>query len=399
MIIELNPTDVAHGGYCVARHDNIVVFVTGALPGEVVRAEVTRRRSKLWYARVVEVLQASPDRIEHVWPLAEATGIGGADLGHVSLEAGRRWKARVIENQMLRMAHMDVDVEVEQAPGDDERAGLAWRTRVTVQVDRSGTLGMYAAKSHDIVAVDSMPLAHEEIQEAIARDLNQGLRGPGTRLYVRSSGSGLTTYDRLTQDRDRRTGSSSHAGTVKEIVRTAYGDFSYEVAADGFWQVHREAPRVLVEAVLDAVGECEGPVFDLYAGAGLFSVPLAQGVSESVTAVEGSPSAVTHLRFNTAGLNVECYEGDVAEVLSELTPVGHGTIVCDPPRSGAGGPAVKHMARMDVDTIVYVACDPAALARDVADFAARGYTLASIRAFDLFPMTHHTETLAVLVKD
>jgi len=392
MIIELNPTDVAHGGYCVARHEGIAVFVTGALPGERVRAEVTAQRSKLWYARVREVLQPSPDRIENIWPEAENAGIGGADLGHVSLEAGRRWKARVIEAQMLRLAHLPVQVEVEQAPGDDGRAGLAWRTRVTLQVDESGTLGMYAAKSHEIIPVTSMPLAHEEIQEAISRDLATPRRpGGGTRSYVRASHSGLTVLD-------HRPGRTDPVGTVREQVATRYGTFSYEVAADGFWQVHRSAPQVLVEAVMDAVSDSRGPVFDLYAGAGLFSVPVAQRGSGPVTAIEGSASAVRNLWANTEGLGVDCRVGDVTKVLSGITPAGHGVIVCDPPRSGAGARAVAQMERIGADRIVYVACDPASLARDVADFRARGYHLASLRAFDLFPMTHHVESVAVLTR-
>jgi len=391
MMIELSPTDVAHGGYCVARHDGIVVFVTGALPGERVRAEVTAKRSKLWYARVAEVLQPSPDRIANIWPEARR-GVGGADLGHVSLEAGRRWKARVIEAQMLRLAHLPVQVEGEQAPGDEERAGLAWRTRVTLQVDDSGVLGMYAAKSHDIVPVTTMPLAHEEIQEAIARDLARPpRRGGGTRSYVRASHSGLTVYD-------RRPGRTDPVGTVEEQVDTRYGRFSYEVAADGFWQVHRQAPQVLVEAVLDAVGDQEGPVLDLYAGAGLFSVPLAQRATGPVTSVEGSAAAVRDLRANTAGLGVDCRTGDVAKTLSGITPHGHGVIVCDPPRSGAGARAVAQMERIGADKVVYVACDPASLARDVADFRARGYNLNSLRAFDLFPLTHHVESVAVLTR-
>ena len=385
-MIELTTTDVAHGGYCVGRCDGVVIFVTGALPGEVVRVEVTGKRSKLWYARVVEVVEASPDRIAHIWPLAEGAGVGGADLGHVSLDGGRRWKAQVVAQQLLRVAHQAVDVQVEEAPF--EGMPSAWRTRVVLQVDQAGRLGMYAAKSHQIVPVDGMPLAHEEIQQAIAEDLAAGMvrAAGGSISYVRASGSGLVRVGR---------GWAQGADMVEEIVRNSYGCWNYQVAAGGFWQVHRRAPDVLVEAVLDAVGDLTGPVYDLYAGAGLFTVPLAERAP--VTAIEGAPQGVAALRHNTAGMEVEPRLGDVARTLTDYQTTG-GVVVCDPPRSGAGAATVAQIVRLRPDKVVYVACDPTALARDIAIFAQAGYQLARLRSFDLFPYTHHVECLAVLVR-
>lgn len=391
MIIDVTTTDVAHGGYCVARHEGVVVFVTGALPGERVEVEITGKRARMWYGRVVSVTTPSPDRIPHVWPLAESAGIGGADLGYVSLEAGRRWKARVVDAQMARIAHETTHALVEPVGSDEARGGLAWRTRVTFQVDPSGRLGMYGAKSHVIHPVDGMPLAHEEIQAALGEDIERGVReaAGGTRAYVRPSGSPLVAVDRVGTTSPPRT-------SVVETVRTQRGEWTYEVAADGFWQVHRDAPRVLVEAVLEAVGDADGPMWDLYCGAGLFTQPLAD-LGHPVTAVESSPAAARDCRTNTAGRSVECLTGDVAAVLSGFEPVGAGAVVCDPPRSGAGAEAVAQISRLGPTRVVYVACDPAALARDVALFAGYGYDLASLRAFDLFPVTHHVECVATLV--
>jgi len=406
VIIDVTTTDVAHGGYCVARHEGRVIFVTGALPGEQVDVEITEKRSKMWYGRVVGVTTPSPDRIPHVWGLAERTGIGAADLGHVSLEAGRRWKARVIDTQMARIAHISTHVEVEPAPGDEARGGLAWRTRVSFQVDSCGRLGMYAARSHTIIEVDGMPLAHEQIQAALSSDIDQPLPklAGGTRSYVWPSASPLVTVDRVPRTRHSRStsvvrcpgkaGSAPH--TVTEVVRTSQGEWTYEVAADGFWQVHREAPSVLVQAVLDAVGHPDAPIMDLYCGSGLFTQPLSD--LGPVTAVETSPTAIASCRTNTSGRDVDCREGDVPAVLAELPLTRIGVVVCDPPRLGVGAPTVSHISRLAPDKVVYVACDPAALARDVAEFARHGYELDSLRAFDLFPMTHHVECLATLVK-
>jgi len=398
MIIDVATTDVAHGGYCVARYDGRVVFVTGALPGERVEVEITEKRSKMWYGRVVDVLDPSPDRVPHVWGLAERTGVGGADLGHVSLEAGRRWKARVIDTQMSRIAHISTNVVVEPAPGDEARHGLAWRTRVTLQVDSLGRLGMYGAKSHAIYPVDGMPLAHEDLQAVLAADITRprpDLAG-GTRTYVRPSASPLVTVDRMPKVVAGAVRTHPDPVSVAERVRTPHGEWTYEVAADGFWQVHREAPSVLVGAVLDAVGTPDAPIYDLYCGSGLFTLPLTD--LGPVTAVESSPVAIRTCRKNTEGRNVQCLEGDVPAVLTDLLAVGAGVVVCDPPRSGAGPKTVSQITRLSPDKVVYVACDPASLARDVALFLDQGYDLASLRAFDLFPLTHHVESLATLVR-
>ena len=411
MIIELTTTDVAHGGYCVARYDGRVVFVTGALPDERVKVEITEQRSKMWYGRVVDVLTASPDRVPHVWDLAERTGIGGADLGHVSLEAGRRWKARVIDTQMSRIAHIATHVVVEPAPGDEARHGLAWRTRVTFQVDSSGRLGMYGAKSHTIYPVDGMPLAHEDIQAVLTHDIDHefpNLAG-GTRTYVRPSASPLVVVDHMPRTRrsgpttvvrsigvDREDRTHTVPATVTEQVRTPQGDWTYDVAANGFWQVHREAPSILVQAVLEAVGHPDAPICDLYCGSGLFTLPLTN--LGPVTAIESSSTAIHSCRENTKGRNVQCFEGDVPAILADLPARKAGVVVCDPPRSGAGPQTVAQISRLSPDRVVYVACDPAALARDLSDFARHGYQLDFLRAFDLFPLTHHVESLAALTK-
>ncbi|MDR0284449.1 MAG: TRAM domain-containing protein [Propionibacteriaceae bacterium] len=381
-VFRLTTTDVAHGGFCVARTDNRVVFVSGALPDEVVDVEITARRAKSWYGRVVAVVEPSPDRVPHVWPLAAAQGIGGVDLGHVSLAAGRAWKARVVETQLRRLALRTVTVQVEAAPGDEARAGLASRTRVTLRADAAGRLGMYAAKSHEVVPVDGMPLAVGELQAVITGDLGRRFPPGQPRHFVQPSGSPLVVV-----------GEGAVPG-VTEVVTTQAGTWRYQVRADGFWQVHRAAPAVLVAAVLDAVGDAS-PAYDLYAGAGLFTQPLAD--RGPLTAIEGSPTAVADLRRNVPR-GVTVVAGDVATVLAGAPRVGRGVIVCDPPRAGAGRRAVEQMTRLQPDRVVYVACDPAALARDVALFDTGGYELTGLRGFDLFPLTHHVECVAVLDK-
>src|SRR5690606_33662822 len=140
-VVELEIGPVAHGGHCVARLTEAgggggrVVFVRHALPGERVRARLTEAASeaRYWRAEAIEVLEASPDRVPSAWPQAGPGGVGGGELAHVELAAQRRWKGAVLAEQLARLAGVEREVTVEAAPGDDERGGLAWRTRIELR--------------------------------------------------------------------------------------------------------------------------------------------------------------------------------------------------------------------------------------------------------------------------
>ncbi|MCL1907431.1 MAG: methyltransferase [Propionibacteriaceae bacterium] len=379
----VHTTDIAHGGWCVARHEGIVVFVSGALPQETVEIEITNKKSRMWYGHTVKVIEASPDRVTHVWPLAEETLVGGANLGHVSFEAGLRWKARVLETHLARLAHLYVDVNVEATGHDLVNQGLRWRTRLVVNLNDQGHVAMFGARSHQLIDIDSMPLAHERIQEQLATDSTG--RHQGKKLhYVWASHSGLAVVG------------DSSTDVVHESIATAYGAWDFMVDARGFFQVHREAPRVLIEAVIDAVGETAGSVLDLYSGVGLFAIPLAEVIGRPVTAVEKSTAAVKHLTTNARDYQVEALAMDALVALEQTPPGAYSVIVCDPPRSGLGRRGVQLVAQAHPERVVYVACDPVALARDVGIFAELGYQMESLRGFDLFPLTHHVECVAVL---
>ena len=407
-VVELEVGPVAHGGHCVARLDGRVVFVRHSLPGERVRAAITEGGSRFWRADAVEVLQASPDRVEPAWPEAGPDGVGGGELAHVALPAQRRWKADVLSDQLRRIAHIERDVEVEAAPGDDERGGLGYRTRVELVAGPDGRAGMRRVRSHDVVALTGMPLATEEVAalaEAEGVWSRQWTPGARLELVAPAEGEPVLLVDGTPWRRGRADTRPNARRAVTELVRLESGEYRYRVAADGFWQVHREAPGVLGGAVLDAVGDVAGAtVLDLYAGAGLFTLPLADAVGTSgrVIAVEGDARAVKDARRNAHDLrHVDLRLGAVDRVLAEGDAGGAGVpgadvVVLDPPRAGAGRAVVDAIAERAPSRVVYVACDPAALARDVGYLEERGYELASLRAFDLFPHTHHVEAVAVL---
>jgi tRNA/tmRNA/rRNA uracil-C5-methylase (TrmA/RlmC/RlmD family) len=360
--------------------------VRHALPGERVRAVVTEGAptSSYWRADAVAVLTASPDRVEPPCPWAGPGRCGGCDFQHVDIEAQRRLKAEVVREQLARLAGVDRDVVVEGVPGDD--AGLGWRTRVHWAVDDDGRPGLRAHRSHEVVPVDHCRIAHPLVDEAGVT----GRRWPGV--------SGVDVSASVTTGRvlvlpDGR-------GEAGAAVTERAGGREFRVTGGGFWQVHPGAAQTLLDAVLDGLEPRPGDhVLDLYCGVGLFAGPLAErvGAAGRVSAVESDRRAVSDARHNLADLpQVRVESGRVDHVLRRRHHRRADLVVLDPPRSGAGRSVVRLLARLGARRIAYVACDPAALARDLKELATNGYRLGSLRAYDLFPMTHHVECVAVL---
>ncbi|MEI4271460.1 TRAM domain-containing protein [Klenkia sp. LSe6-5] len=398
--VELTVGPVAHGGHCVARHEGRVVFVRHALPGERVVALVTEDRHRGYCrADAVEVLDPSPDRVDRPCPAAGPGACGGCDWQHVAPEAQRRLKGDVVTEQFARLAGLDVSLDVEELPGGP----LRWRSRARFAVDRSGRPGLRPHRSRDVVVLQDCPITVEPAVEAV---LGRRWDGVGAVDVAVDSVGGVTT---TTLDRRghpqatkvvRATGAAA-SGTRAE--RKAWHR-DWQVEGTGFWQVHPAAADALVGAVAGFAAVAPGErVLDLYAGAGLFGGSLAAGVGPEgqVVCVEGDPGACAAASDNLADLpQAEVWQGDVdAEGLAELLAELDGppdVVVLDPPRSGAGREVSAVLADAGARAVVYVACDPASLARDVAVFAEAGWRLTGLRAYDAFPMTAHVECVALL---
>lgn len=394
---------VAHGGHCVARHEGRVVFVRHALPGERVEARLTdaAEGARFWRADAVRVLQASPDRVASPWPAAGPDGVGGGELGHVALPAQRAWKAAVVSEQLRRLAGDDREVVVEAAPGETD--GLGWRTRIELTVDAAGRAGMHRYRSADVVALTDMPLAVPALRELGIFERRWPAGARVTAVAPVGGDRPLVLVDGVPWTGgapDRRPNART---SVREVAEVGGVPHTWRVAADGFWQVHRAAPALLAQAVLDAVGPADGAIVaDLYAGAGLFTVPLARAVGSGgrVVAVEGDARAVKDARRNVHDAPwVDLHLGPVADVLAGGAVARADVVVLDPPRVGAGRAVVDRVVALRAEQVVYVACDPAALGRDVAYLRERGYALTALRAFDIFPMTHHVECVAVFSRE
>ena len=389
---------VAHGGIFVARHDGRVVFVSHVLPGELVKARVFEDRGgSFCRAEPIAILEESADRVPQVWKAAGVGGAGGAEFGHIKLSRQRELKADVLEEALQRFAGIELRPSVEAVPGDDEANGLGYRTRVQLHVDEEGNAGPYKERSHEVVPVRSLPLAVEEIN-----DLGLHLKNwqDVSKIEIAVSGTGQAQY----------LVNKNLKGDARLVERVAGRTF--RISGGGFWQVHKGAAQVLTDAVIGAVAaaglELDAPNLDLYGGVGLFAGALASkfGVRLRVTTVESSKVASEDAKGNLADLptaRAVCAATDkfLAEQvgLSRKGAVDYSkaTVVIDPPRSGAGGPIIQQLINLKPRHLVYVACDPVALARDLKPLLAAGYQLKSLRAFDLFPHTHHVEAVASLV--
>lgn len=419
-LVELDIGPIAHGGHCVARLPGdsraMVVFVRHAVPGERVRARITEAATGFLRADAVEVLSPSPERV--VPPCRYAGVCGGCDFQHVALPEQRRLKAAVVREQFARLARVDLAAEgldpvVEAVPGD--RDGLAWRTRVEFAIDpRTGAAGLRRHRSHDVVPIERCLIASPGVTDA---DVTSRAWPDAESIDVTETSHGEVVVSVL----------PSHAGRDRRILEGVDGLGDLALDATGFWQVHPGAASSFVATVLDLLDPQPGErALDLYCGVGLFAAALAERVGPlgQVIAVESEQRATAYARENLKShRHALVLDGRVDDlfgvarqkrrgpsrrqrpargprgpVRSPLLPQSADLVVLDPPRTGAGAGVVAAVSDLRPRAVAYVACDPAALARDTATFLTSGYALAGLRCFDAFPMTHHLECIALFVR-
>jgi tRNA/tmRNA/rRNA uracil-C5-methylase (TrmA/RlmC/RlmD family) len=384
-LLQVTIEKVAHGGHFIARHDGAVIFVRHAIPGENCTIQITSTGSSFNRADVVSVETASEFRVDAPCSFAHRNGCGGCDFQHISVAHQRSLKSDVITEQFARIAKIDLRIEVEEV---DE--SIRWRTRAIATTDRNGKLGFYKSRSHSIAPVKDCIICVEAMNfgEVAGRDLKGDVR-----VEISASNSGERSIALAPTRGEEKARLTEGPAILHENVLGK----TLEVSQESFWQSHKRAPEILTQVVLDfATLKTGDHVLDLYGGVGLFSAAIVDVVGSTghVDLIEGSKIATADAarNFNSYS-NITIATGDVVKLLPRITAAD--VVVLDPPRDGAGKEAVAHIARLAPRAIVYVACDPAALARDTAYLADHSYSLVKVRAFDLFPMTHHIECVAL----
>ena len=384
-LIDVTIEKVAHGGHFIARHNGAVIFVRHAIPGEQCTIEIISVGSSFNRADVVSVSQPSEFRVDPPCQYAHRLGCGGCDFQHITPEHQRTLKSDVITEQFSRIAKKEIRVEVE-AVGDP----IGWRTRAIATTNRNGKLGFYKSRSHSITAVDDciICLKGMNFSEIALRPLKGDVR-----VEISASSKGERTIALAPTRGEEKARITEGQAVLHEVVHAK----TLEVSQESFWQSHVRAPEVLTDVVLDFARFNDGEhVLDLYGGVGLFTAAIIDvvGPDGQVDLIEGSKVATEDARRNFIEFkNVTIATGDVAKLLPRVTSAD--VVVLDPPREGAGKEVITQITALNPRAIVYVACDPAALARDTAYLEDHSYTLAKLSAFDLFPMTHHIECVAL----
>lgn len=400
-----------HGGEGVVRIDGKAVFVPGALPGERVRVRVVERHRRWSRAALVEVVDAAAGRVAPPCPLA--ADCGGCDLQHASPALQVELKTRVVREQLERIGRL---AQPPVRPGRSVGPALGYRAHARMTAAPDGRLGFHRAGSDEVVPVPTCPVltpAAQALRAAVGDDTGAAevtLRADGVDdgppraagVAVLRPGPGPLTppgggHDLLLEQPDGTTLAMRGDGVLAVTVR----DVTYELPASSFFQVSTAAAAAIVDEVLAGVGVVTGaPTWDLYAGVGLLSVPLALAGAD-VVAVEGDATALAAAARTAEahGTAIRTVAGDVRDWLVRGASEGidlPDVVVLDPPRAGVGREAMAALATLAPVVVVYVACDPAALARDVRVLVDGGFTLRSVQPLDLFPMTHHVEAVAVL---
>ena len=401
----------AAGGRMIARHEGAIVFVSGAIPGEVVDAEVEKVQRGTGWAITRDVKTASPDRLADTPDGA----CGGSVLAHIRYERQLELKTAIIEDSLRRLGRITLDARppVTGSPVDGYRmrARLHVRNRkigffregthslcdaAQTRQLQPGAIAMLRSLEASLATLERDTVSDIELSEnidaserAVHLELVEG--GDPSRLATITHVEGLTGAS-CAPPASHRTQELWGSATVADTIRGV----RLERHARSFFQGNRFLVAPLVDHVLSQVGDA--PVLDLYAGVGLFSVTAAAAGRGPVTAIEGDRSAVGDLRRNAAQRDDVSVEADAVETSLTHAKPRAGTVILDPPRTGLSKEALAGAIAVRAACLVYVSCDVATLARDARSLLDAGYEISSVRAFDLFPNTAHVETVIAFAR-
>ena len=427
------------GGMGVARIDGRVVFVHGALRGEKCRVLILKTLKSVAFAKVLEVLEPSSERMESDCPYFPRCG--GCTYRHIRYEEELRLKKQRVQDNLSRIGGSDVTVEEILGAQDT----LRYRNKAQYPVSKDGAVGFYRARTHEVIECEHCLLVRPEADAAAEalREYMQSCRVAGydektgrgliRHLYVRSNAAGslicvLVNGDKLPKE-DRLVallrdacpkctgivlGTNTKKGNVilGDRYRTLWGSDrledtlcgkTFKLSVPSFYQVNRaQAERLYAKAIEFADLTGQETVLDLYCGAGTITLALSDH-AKKVLGAEIVPEAIDDARENAArnGVkNAEFFCGDASDVAKKLARenLRPDVITVDPPRKGLAADVVESIAEMQPGRVVYVSCDSATMARDVKRLADLGYTARRACAVDMFPRADHVETVCLLSK-
>jgi 23S rRNA (uracil1939-C5)-methyltransferase len=403
-MITLTLHDMSYGGEAVGRHDGKVIFVPLAIPGETVRVELVEERERYAHARLLEVLTPAECRVTPPCPYFGTCG--GCHWQHIAYPAQLAFKREIVTAQLQRLGKQTSPL-VQPVVGMD--TPWAYRNHAQAVTDAQGRLGYNALKSHDVVPVDTCCILHPLVDELWAAFDLEADAPP--RLVLRA---GIATGEQLvileSDDNDIPAleldlpVSCLYQGADGTLTLLAGNDHyherlagrTYRVSAPSFFQVNTTQAERLVDVVRRYAAPQPGQsILDAYCGVGALGLSLVQeGVR--LVGIESSPWAVDDALANaTDDEDVTLIEGAVEEVLPEMEDT-FNTVVLDPPRAGCAPEALEAVVRAQPGRIVYVSCDPATLARDLARLSTSGYRLVEAQPVDMFPQTYHVECVALM---
>ena len=425
-IIELTLDAIAHGGEAIGRHAGKVIFVPYAIPGERVTVEILEEKERWARGRLVGVLQPSPDRVEPPCPYFGQDLCGGCQWQHIAYERQAELKQEIVADQLHRLGRLaqppvaDILVMADINPGDastpEDRPGYlayGYLNQIDLVVDREGRISLRRANGRDLIAVETCLLASNRLDQLQA---SLDVAWPELEgIKVRASeetGDALVLFQSSAEDQPELEIDLPAAVAVRTVhgVQPLIGDpllyeevngCRYRVSATSYFPANTAGAAALADTVLAYAGVEPGDVvLDAYCGVGLYSIPLADAGGH-VTGLESSPAACEDFAVNAGEReNVELHEGTVEEILPVLVAAGQrvDVVILDPPRAGAGPEVLRNLAALGPRRIVYLASDPASLARDGVHLAASGYRLVEAQPVDLFPQTCRVETVALWKK-
>ena len=395
---------MAPTGEAIGKHEGLVVFVPYGMPGDLVEVEIVHKRRSFSRGRILNILRPSPARTAPECKYFQTCG--GCEWQHISYEQQLLFKTQAVHEQLTRIGKF-AQVAVESCIPSPTQ--YHYRNHTQFVVSPHGVLGYREAGSQTVIEVDHCPV----IATALSAKLDLETRNPSLPDSLLATALNEATAHEVNEIHLRAGANTGEVtafvtnpdGVIKTmgdtgVINERIGAHAYRISPGSFFQINTKVTETLVSLVLKALGlGVEDDVLDLYCGVGLFTAPIA-AQCHFVMGIEANPSATADALVNLKSFpNAVIMTADMTDALAR-PELNHrwDAIVVDPPRAGVEYESLLDILKLKPARLVYVSCDPATLARDARIICDRGYTLGTVQPLDMFPQTHHVETVALFTR-